>query len=30
MRYSLSKHWEVESQTGQATGADVYFKIEFD
>lgn len=30
MRYTLSKHWEIESQTGQATGADLYFKIEFD
>jgi translocation and assembly module TamB len=30
MRYTLSRHWEIESQTGQASGADLYFKIEFD
>jgi translocation and assembly module TamB len=29
MRYSLSRHWEVESQTGSASGGDLFFKIDF-
>ncbi|HEX9024232.1 MAG TPA: translocation/assembly module TamB domain-containing protein, partial [Geobacteraceae bacterium] len=29
LRYSLSKHWEVESQTGTQSGGDIFFKIEF-
>jgi translocation and assembly module TamB len=29
LRYELSKHWEVETQTGTETGGDLYFKINF-
>jgi translocation and assembly module TamB len=29
LRYDLSRHWEVESQTGTESGGDVYFKINF-
>lgn len=28
-RYTLSKNWEVESQSGAQLGADLYYKIEF-
>jgi len=29
MRYSLTKNWEVESNVGVESGADLYYKIEF-
>jgi translocation and assembly module TamB len=29
LRYNLSKNWQVESQTGQESGVDIYYKIEF-
>ena len=29
MRYSLTQHWEVESNVGVESGADLYYKIEF-
>ncbi len=29
LRYNLSKHWQIESQTGQESGADIYYKLEF-
>lgn len=29
LRYSISKHWEVETQSGQAAGGDLYYKIDF-
>jgi translocation and assembly module TamB len=29
MRYSLGKHWEVESKTGTESGVDLFYKIEF-
>jgi len=28
-RYSFSKNWEVESQSGNQLAADLYYKIEF-
>jgi translocation and assembly module TamB len=30
LRYRLSKRWEVESTVGGATGADFFYRIEFD
>jgi translocation and assembly module TamB len=27
MRYSLSKHWEVETETGNESGGDIFYKI---
>ena len=29
LRYNLSKSWQVESQTGTASGVDIYYKLEF-
>jgi len=29
LRYNLSKNWQVESQTGTASGVDIYYKLEF-
>jgi len=29
LRYSLSKHWEIETQTGEELGGDIYYKIDF-
>lgn len=29
LRYTLGKHWEVESKLGEQSGADLYYKIEF-
>ncbi len=29
LRYNLSKSWQVETQTGQESGVDIYYKIEF-
>jgi translocation and assembly module TamB len=29
MRYSISKSWEVESNFGEQSGADLFYKIEF-
>lgn len=29
LRYNLSKNWQVESQTGDASGVDIYYKLEF-
>ncbi len=29
IRYSLSKHWEIETQTGEEMGGDIYYKIDF-
>jgi translocation and assembly module TamB len=30
LRYDLFKHWQIETQTGSESGADLYYKIEFD
>ncbi len=30
LRYALSPKWEVESKAGAQTGANLYFRIEFD
>jgi len=30
LRYTLSKKWEVESKAGAQTGANLYYRIEFD
>ncbi|WP_298436055.1 translocation/assembly module TamB domain-containing protein [Geobacter sp.] len=30
LRYSFSKHWEIETQAGTESGADIYYKIDFD
>ena len=29
LRYDLSKRWQIETQTGQESGVDIYYKIEF-
>ncbi|ABA87448.1 protein of unknown function, DUF490-containing [Syntrophotalea carbinolica DSM 2380] len=29
LRYSLGKHWQLESTTGEESGVDLYYKIEF-
>jgi translocation and assembly module TamB len=29
LRYELTKHWEVETQTGTESGGDLFFKINF-
>jgi translocation and assembly module TamB len=29
LRYDLSKHWQIETQTGQESGIDIYYKLEF-
>jgi len=29
LRYDISRHWQIESQTGTESGLDVYYKIEF-
>lgn len=29
MRYDLSRSWQIESQTGEASGIDIYYKLEF-
>lgn len=29
LRYSLGKHWELESATGEESGVDLFYKIEF-
>ncbi len=29
LRYDLSRHWEVETQTGTESGGDIFFKIYF-
>jgi translocation and assembly module TamB len=29
MRYDISKRWQVESQSGDESGLDVYYKVEF-
>lgn len=29
LRYKLSKRWEIETQSGAETGADLFYKIEF-
>jgi translocation and assembly module TamB len=29
LRYDISKRWQVETQTGNESGADLYYKIEF-
>ena len=29
LRYDISKHWQIETQTGTESGADLYYKIEF-
>lgn len=29
LRYDISKHWQVETQTGSQSGADIYYKLEF-
>lgn len=30
LRYNISKNWQIESQTGQESGVDIYYKLEFD
>lgn len=30
LRYDIFKHWQVETQTGAESGADLYYKIDFD
>jgi translocation and assembly module TamB len=29
MRYTLSKHWEIETQSGTESGLDFYYKLDF-
>ncbi|UFS69434.1 translocation/assembly module TamB [Geomonas sp. RF6] len=29
LRYDISKHWQIESQTGTESGLDIYYKIQF-
>lgn len=29
LRYDISKSWQVETQTGQTSGVDIYYKLEF-
>jgi translocation and assembly module TamB len=29
LRYDVSKNWQVETQTGQQSGVDIYYKLEF-
>jgi translocation and assembly module TamB len=29
VRYSLSKHWELETESGTESGADIFYKIDF-
>ncbi|MCG2723011.1 MAG: translocation/assembly module TamB domain-containing protein [Thermodesulfovibrionales bacterium] len=29
LRYSLSRRWEIETQSGEQTGGDLFYKIEF-
>ena len=30
LRYDIFKHWQVETQSGTESGADIYYKLEFD
>lgn len=30
LRYSISKHWEIETKTGGESGADLFYRIEFE
>ncbi|MBJ6728006.1 translocation/assembly module TamB domain-containing protein [Geomesophilobacter sediminis] len=30
LRYDIFRHWQIETQTGTESGADLYYKIEFD
>jgi translocation and assembly module TamB len=30
LRYDLSRRWQIETQKGSESGADLYYKIEFD
>ena len=30
LRYDVSKHWQVETQTGTESGGDIFFTVEFD
>jgi len=29
LRYSISRRWELETESGTASGADIYYKLEF-
>ena len=29
LRYDISKNWQIETQTGQESGVDIYYKLEF-
>ncbi|NVN93595.1 MAG: translocation/assembly module TamB domain-containing protein, partial [Desulfuromonadales bacterium] len=29
LRYDISKHWQIETQTGSESGADLFYKLEF-
>lgn len=29
LRYDLSKHWQIETQTGSESGVDLFYKLEF-
>lgn len=30
LRYDVLKHWQIETQSGSESGADLYYKLEFD
>jgi len=30
LRYDISRHWQIETQSGSDSGADLYYKVEFD
>jgi translocation and assembly module TamB len=29
LRYEIDEHWEIESEMGDESGADLFYKIEF-
>ena len=29
LRYDVLKHWQIETQNGSESGADLYYKLEF-
>jgi len=30
LRYDIFRHWQIETQSGSESGADIYYKLEFD
>ncbi|GFO60757.1 hypothetical protein GMST_30820 [Geomonas silvestris] len=30
LRYDIFRHWQIETQSGSESGADIYYKVEFD